>query len=83
MAQSFMICFACHGKHCFANVYAYDTVPREYHVHILNSHLFSGLPEKIVLIEKNEKLCLLRSNAGLDGILASIEGAIRQHEQEG
>jgi hypothetical protein len=80
MAESFMINFAFNGKSCFANVYAYDTAPREYHVHIVNSYIYAGAPEHIVLIEKNEKLCLRNSDGALDGVLPVIVGEIRKHE---
>jgi len=82
MADSFMIQFACNGKQCFANVYAYDSTPKEYHVHIVNTHLFSGLPENLVLIEQNEKLCLNSPDATVDGALPAIEEAIRKKEAE-
>lgn len=80
MADSFMIQFACNGKPCFANVYAYDSSPKEYHVHIVNSYLYSGLPEHIVLIEQNEKLCLRTSDSPVDGMLPEIVEAIRRKE---
>ena len=77
MADSFMIQFTCEGKPCFANVYAYDTTPREYHVHIVNTHFFSSLPEHIVLIEQNEKLCLKQADGAMLRVpsLAELVGA--------
>lgn len=81
MAASFMINFAVNGKPCFANVYAYDRTPKEYHVHIVNAHLFSNLPELIVLTEQNEKLILTSANRALDGELQQIVQEIRKQEK--
>lgn len=72
MADSFMIHFTCKGKPCFANVYAYDTYPKEYHVHIVNSAHFPGIPDHLVLVEINEKLCLTSVDGELDGMLPQI-----------
>ena len=83
MATSFMIHFAVHGKPCYANVYAYDSSPKEYHVHIVNPHLFSDLPEHIVLEEINEKLCLRNADGALDGELKQIVEEIERHEGGG
>jgi hypothetical protein len=82
MADSFMIQFTCDGKQCFANVYAYDTTPREYHVHIVNAHFFSTIPDHIVLIEQNEKLCLKSANGAMDGMLPGIIEEINKKKEE-
>jgi hypothetical protein len=81
MADSFMIQFTCNGKPCFANVYAYDSTPKEYHVHIVNPHLYSSLPEHIVLIEQNEKLCLWKADGELDGTFPAIAEEIRKKQR--
>lgn len=75
-----MIQFASKGKPCYANVYAYNTTPREYHVHIVNPHLFSDLPEHIILEEINEKLCLRNASGALDGELHQIVEAIQKRQ---
>jgi hypothetical protein len=78
MAESFMIQFACNGRHCYANVYAYDTFPKEYHVHIVNLFLYTGLPEHLVLVEKNGKLRLMEP-AGVDeGLVRAIAREIER-----
>jgi hypothetical protein len=82
MAKSFMIQFAFKGKPCYANVYAYNTTPREYHVHIVNPHLFSGLPEHIILQEINEKLCPGNASGELDGELNQIVEAISKRQSK-
>ena len=82
MADSFMIQFACNGKPCFANVYAYDSSPREYHVHIVNPFLYPGLPEHLVLIEQNEKLCLRNADSPVDGMLPEIVEAILKKQRK-
>ena len=74
-----MIQFTCEGKPCFANVYAYDTTPREYHVHIVNTHFFSSLPEHIVLIEQNEKLCLQDTDHIPVDLVNIIAESIEEH----
>lgn len=81
MADSFMIQFTCNGKPCFANVYAYDSTPKEYHLHIVNPHLFSSLPKRLVLIELDEKLCLKTPGVELDGQLQVIIEEIRRKTQ--
>lgn len=82
MATSFMIQFAVHGKPCYANVYAYDATPKEYHVHIVNTPASSDLPDHIILEEINEKLCLRSSSGALDGELKQIVEEIRKYEQQ-
>ena len=52
-----MIRFLYEGKPCYANVYVFDS-PKEYRVHVVNSVLHNNLPESLVLIEQDEKLCL-------------------------
>ena len=83
MAESFMIQFAFNGKSCYANVHVYDTAPREYHVHLVNAHIYAGSPENIVLIEKNEKLSLRDSDGHLDGMFQVIVDEIKKHEEGG
>ena len=78
MADSFMIQFACNGRHCYANVYAYDTFPKEYHVHIVNPYLYTGIPEYLVLVEKNEKLCLMEPTGVNEGVVRTIAREIER-----
>ena len=81
MATSFMIQFAVNGKPCYANVYAYDFSPKEYHVHIVNTHASSHLPDHLILEEINEKLCLRSADGALDGELKQIVEEIRKYQQ--
>jgi len=73
-----MIRFPFEGKHCYANVYVYDTNPKEYHVHTVNSPMHHNLPESLVLIEQNEKLCLPHPDGASAEFVNMIVEAIEQ-----
>lgn len=49
MNRPFMIRFPYRGRSCYANVYMHNASPREFHVHIIDPNLHSGLPLKIIL----------------------------------
>lgn len=66
-----MIRFLYEGKPCYANVYVYDTSPQEYHVHFVNSIVHSNLPESLLLVMQNEKLCL-QGGADVPGPLVDV-----------
>lgn len=72
MADSFMIRFSLHGKPCYANVYVYTTIPREYHVHIVNGHQYTGVPQSIVLVEGPDGLEAREARASLAGEIRHI-----------
>ena len=73
-----MIRFLYEGKSCYANVYVYDA-PREYHVHIVNPSMHHRLPESLILVDQNEKLCLTEKDHVPDGLVDSIADAIKTH----
>ena len=79
MADSFMIRFLYEGKPCYANVYVYDTSPKEFHVHIVNSVLQGHLPDAMVLTPNNEKLSLHEPADIPDKLVKPIVGAIQAH----
>ena len=73
-----MIRFLHEGKPCYANVYVYDR-PKEYHVHIVNSLVHDNLPESMVLIEQNEKLCLQDKDHIPVKLVDAIGKSIEEH----
>lgn len=74
-----MIRFLFEGRPCYANIYVYDTAPREYHVHTVNAIMNENLPESMVLIERNEKLCLLEPPDIRKELLEKVISTIEEH----
>ena len=74
-----MIRFLYEGKPCYANVYVYDR-PRKYHVHVVNPVLHNNLPESLVLIEQNEKLCLKDTDHIPMDLVDLIIESIEEHQ---
>ena len=79
MADSFMIRFVLHGKPCYANVYVYNTIPIEYHVHLVNAHLYPGVPEEIVIVDGHEGLKPRELSAAISAEVKHIIQEIEQH----
>ena len=73
-----MIRFLYEGKPCYANVYVYGS-PTEYRVHVVNSLLHNNLPESLVLIERNEKLCLEDTDHIPVDLVDKVVESIEQH----
>ena len=73
-----MIRFLYEGKPCYANVYEFD-VPKEFRVHIVNSVVHTNLPESLVLIKQNEKLCLPEKDHIPTDLVAAIVESIEEH----
>ena len=74
-----MIRFLYDGKPCYANVYVYDTYPKEYHVHTVSSLMHDNLPDSLVLVDKNEKLCLREPDAVAAELADIIAVSITDH----
>jgi hypothetical protein len=79
MNKNFMIGFMYEGNFYCANVHRFSASRIEYHITILANKLKDGIPEKIVLDDREEGLCPVSKDPVPASLLEIIREEIQKH----